>query len=246
MWMSEVEMKVWIRGRSASCTAFQAASMSAMWVRASPAITGATGVPKSARAMACTASKSPGEVMGNPASITSTPSRASWVAISSFSCVLSEIPGDCSPSRRVVSKISTRSGSSGLVMGFSFCLGLGFFSLIPLMRAEEEGELRLRERRRALQLARENPELAREIGVGRPDRPGAVDAGVVDVNNASATVLLGLPGVDGDAVTQIIEGRGKVGGFSSLEDMGAALDLDGALVESLRDKVVFLPRAHSA
>ena len=32
MWMSEVEMNVWIRGRSASLTALQAASMSALWV----------------------------------------------------------------------------------------------------------------------------------------------------------------------------------------------------------------------
>src|SRR5437588_455115 len=31
--MSEVEMKVWIRGRAASLTAFQAASMSATWGR---------------------------------------------------------------------------------------------------------------------------------------------------------------------------------------------------------------------
>src|ERR1035441_10447519 len=41
----------------------------------------------------------------------STPSRASWWAISSFSCLFNEIPGDCSPSRRVVSKIRTRSAS---------------------------------------------------------------------------------------------------------------------------------------
>src|ERR1700733_13931515 len=40
MWMSEVEMKVWIRGRAASLTALYAASMSATCVRARPAITG--------------------------------------------------------------------------------------------------------------------------------------------------------------------------------------------------------------
>ena len=67
--------------------------------------------PATSRAIACTASKSPGEVIGKPASMTSTPSRASWWAISSFSCVFSEMPGDCSPSRSVVSKISTRLGS---------------------------------------------------------------------------------------------------------------------------------------
>ena len=103
MWMSLVAMNVWMRGRSESLTAFQAASMSWLAVRARPQITG----PSTSRAIACTDSKSPGEVIGKPASITSTPSRASWWAISSFSCLFSEIPGDCSPSRRVVSKIRT-------------------------------------------------------------------------------------------------------------------------------------------
>ena len=46
MWMSEVEMNVWIRGRAASLTAFHAASMSATWVRASPAITGPSTVAR--------------------------------------------------------------------------------------------------------------------------------------------------------------------------------------------------------
>jgi hypothetical protein len=114
----------------------------------------------------------------------------------------------------------------------------------PLMAATEAGELRLQERERALQIARENPALAQEIGIGRPDKHGATDAGLVDLNNAPVTALLKLPGVDGDVATEIIEGREKVGGFSSLEDMGTALDLDGALVESLRGQVVFLPRAH--
>ena len=58
-------------------------------------------------AMASTASKSPSLAIGNPASMTSTPRRASWSAISSFSPTSSEMPGDCSPSRRVVSKIRT-------------------------------------------------------------------------------------------------------------------------------------------
>jgi hypothetical protein len=113
----------------------------------------------------------------------------------------------------------------------------------PLTAATEAGEQRLRDRQRALALARENPALAREIGVGRPDEPGAADAGLIDINNASVTALLELPGVDGDLVTRIIETREHVGGFSSLEDMGATLDLDGALVERLRSAVVFLPRA---
>jgi DNA uptake protein ComE-like DNA-binding protein len=112
-----------------------------------------------------------------------------------------------------------------------------------LERATEAAEQRLADRQRALEMARRNPQLAHEIGIGRPDQAGAADAGLVDVNNASVTALLKLPGVDGDLATQIVETREKVGGFSSLEDCGVTLDLDGGIVEGLRGEVVFLPRS---
>ena len=81
-------MNVWIRGRLASLTAPQARRCRPSGSRASPQTTG----PLTVRAIACTASKSPGEVIGNPASITSTPSRASWRAISTFSCGVQRDP----------------------------------------------------------------------------------------------------------------------------------------------------------
>jgi DNA uptake protein ComE-like DNA-binding protein len=113
----------------------------------------------------------------------------------------------------------------------------------PLHVATDAAEQRLDDRREAMELARSNPALAQEVGIGRPDRAGAEDAGLVDLNNASVTALLELPGIDGDIATEICECREKVGGFSSLADFGETLDLDGAVVEGLRDKVVFLPRA---
>ena len=58
-------------------------------------------------AIASTDSKSPSLAIGNPASMMSTPRRASCSAISSFSATSREMPGDCSPSRKVVSKIFT-------------------------------------------------------------------------------------------------------------------------------------------
>src|SRR3954464_4220516 len=147
MWMSLVEMKVWIRGRSESLIAFQAASMSWKPVRARPQMTG----PWTSRAMAWTASKSPGEAIGKPASMMSTPSRASCCAISTFSWVFSEIPGDCSPSRRVVSKILTLSSSlraSGISLLFcaspAFSCGLrlrGRHALFPPKGEEEKAQV---------------------------------------------------------------------------------------------------------
>jgi DNA uptake protein ComE-like DNA-binding protein len=112
----------------------------------------------------------------------------------------------------------------------------------PLATATAVSRARLSDRDRAAQIARENPQLAREIGIGRPDHPGAFAAGLIDVNNAPASALLHLPGVDDALATRIVEVRGQTNGFSSLEDLGTVLDLPGDEVERLRGAVVFLPR----
>ena len=96
-----VLMKVWMRGTSATLTASQHTRMSCSMARESPAMRG----PLISVAMACTASKSSGEAIGNPASMMSTLRRASWWATSSFSALFKVAPGACSPSRSVVSKI---------------------------------------------------------------------------------------------------------------------------------------------
>lgn len=56
-----------------------------------------------------TASKSPDDAIGNPTSMTSTLSSLNLWAINSFSSTVMLQPDDCSPSRRVVSEIVTRS-----------------------------------------------------------------------------------------------------------------------------------------
>ena len=103
-WMADVARKTWIRGCWAYWIASQARSMSRSLHRARPQ----TDEPVISVAIARTASKSPTEAIGNPASMTSTPSPASARATSSFSAMFMLAPGDCSPSRRVVSKIRTR------------------------------------------------------------------------------------------------------------------------------------------
>src|SRR5690348_13935788 len=57
--------------------------------------------------MALTAAKSPSEAIGKPASMISTPRSWSLLAIRTFSVRFIEQPGDCSPSRNVVSKMLT-------------------------------------------------------------------------------------------------------------------------------------------
>jgi hypothetical protein len=99
-----------------------------------------------------------------------------------------------------------------------------------------------RDRERARRLARTDPRLAQEIGIGRPDRAGAADAELVDVNNASVTAPEWLAGVDRELVQRIVADREPVHGYT-VEDQGTTMDLDGNLAEDLRERAVFLPRA---
>ena len=67
-----------------------------------------TVVPRKVFAISRTASKSPTEAIGKPASSTSTPNCCSAWATSIFSWRFMLAPGDCSPSRSVVSKMTIR------------------------------------------------------------------------------------------------------------------------------------------
>jgi hypothetical protein len=100
---------------------------------------------------------------------------------------------------------------------------------------------RLAQREKALKLAREDPQLALEAGVGRPDLPGAYDGGLVDLNHAPVGVIACLPRFDKELAGRVVAARQQVGGFASLEDLGTVLDLPGDQVENLRHHVVFLP-----
>ena len=94
-------MKVWMRGRRAPRTAAHARSMSPVAARARLA----TVARSHWRATSRIAAKSPSLAIAKPASMMSTPSASSCAATRSFSSRFIEQPGDCSPSRSVVSKI---------------------------------------------------------------------------------------------------------------------------------------------
>jgi DNA uptake protein ComE-like DNA-binding protein len=105
----------------------------------------------------------------------------------------------------------------------------------------DDARERLAQREKALELAREDPQLALEAGVGRPDLRGAYDGGLVDLNHAPVGVITCLPTFDKKLAGRVVTARARVGGFSSLEDLGTVLDLPGDQVEDLRHHVVFLP-----
>ena len=107
MCTGEVDRKVWMRPRLAGLIASAQRSMSLAPARDSPQTTAFLV----RRAISLTASKSPSEAIGKPASMTSTPIASSIAAMLSFSSKVMVAPGHCSPSRSVVSKMTTRLAS---------------------------------------------------------------------------------------------------------------------------------------
>jgi hypothetical protein len=106
--------------------------------------------------------------------------------------------------------------------------------------ALEQARLARERQAYARELARSDPELAREALIGRSG--GFDEGGVVDVNHAPVEDIADLPGIDAATARRIVAVREGVGGFSSLEDLGMTMDLPGDVVERLRGRVVCLPR----
>lgn len=133
-----------------------------------------------------------------------------------------------------------------VVVAVSLFLWAGIAVHALRIRREFVHRLRLRllaaevmtERRVAADLTAEDPRLARRLGIGRPERAGAAHGGLVDVNRACVETLVTLPRVDRELARQILAARP----FSSVEDLGLALDLPAESVEELRDVAVFSRR----
>ncbi len=106
--------------------------------------------------------------------------------------------------------------------------------------ALEAARARVDRRNMGRHLLATQPALARELGVGLPDIPGADDYGLIDVNHCPAAVLTRLPGITGELAGRIVAERGPVGGFSSTDDLGVALDLPPATVDQIWALVVFV------
>lgn len=138
--------------------------------------------------------------------------------------------------------------AGGAVIILSWIAGVGAsFATAPawqrrLRSGRLEAEKRIAARREARELAEQRPELARELGVGRPDVTAADHHHVVDVNSAPLDVIGRMPGVSDALAKEIVRVREEIGGFSSLADLSAMVDLPPGTVEELKERAVFVPR----
>ena len=100
----------------------------------------------------------------------------------------------------------------------------------------------LRERFR--QLVAEDPALALELGVGRPDRrPALDDGGLLDLNALSAEALVQHAHLSKRHAASVVDVRTRLGRLTSVDEVVVHGLLDLTTAARLRDRAVFLPPA---
>jgi hypothetical protein len=97
-------------------------------------------------------------------------------------------------------------------------------------------------RDRAREIAQNDPALAVELRIGRPDLPRNYDdGGLVDMNHAPADAIATVPGMTPELVEQIIEAREVVKRFSSPEELSITANLPVTLHSEIAEFSIFLP-----
>lgn len=109
-------------------------------------------------------------------------------------------------------------------------------------RAVEMARHRRSLREEARKVVADDPVLARELRIGRPDllpRPFD-DGGLIDVNHVPPEVMSRLPGLTYEMVDRIMRIRTESGGFVSAEEMVVQCDLPPSVVTEISEYALFL------
>ncbi len=128
------------------------------------------------------------------------------------------------------------------VVGLLASLWIGWYALRMPVRdvARDDAAYALRRRDEARRLLVKDPELATQLGIGRPDLHRAYDdGGLIDVNHVPAALLAGLPGIDPALARRIATVRDEIDGFDSLDDLANLLELVPTDLEPWTTRLVF-------
>jgi hypothetical protein len=102
---------------------------------------------------------------------------------------------------------------------------------------------RVQRREEARGILANNPALAAELRIGRPDLPRQYDdGGLVDVNHVPAAVLANELDLPMDTAAAIVRQRDRIGGFSSPEDLMVYADgLTPQRLQIIKERLAFVP-----
>lgn len=138
-------------------------------------------------------------------------------------------------------------------MGIAFVHAVGIRSWV-FPAPERADDLRVRQQRAMTDLEQErearaharaivvqDPALARQLKIGRPDLGDRTfpDGGLVDVNTVDAVTLIKHTDLPQPLVDRIFDVRSKVGPFSSLDELMHLTTADPRAIDSVRELLVF-------
>jgi hypothetical protein len=111
----------------------------------------------------------------------------------------------------------------------------------PNAAAVQQVHAARRRRAEALALAGRDPQMARDLRIGRPDLPRQYDdGGLVDVNHAPRGVIVQWLGLDEAQAARLVQVRDELDGFRHLDDLMTLGGLDLDDFERVRYRVVLL------
>ncbi len=86
-----------------------------------------------------------------------------------------------------------------------------------------------------------DPDLARNMNIGRPDLPRNYDdGGLLDINSASASALVEHGLLTPEEAEKTLAARERLGGLSSVDDLVLFGDVNPESAERLKERAVFL------
>lgn len=96
-------------------------------------------------------------------------------------------------------------------------------------------------REQAREIAARDPQMARDLRIGRPDVPRHFDdGGLVDLNSAPPVVLVRGLGLTEQQAAQVVDARQRVGRFQAPEEVMHLAGLEIDVYERVRERIVLL------
>ena len=98
-----------------------------------------------------------------------------------------------------------------------------------------------RKREEAREMARRDPQMARDLRVGRPDLARQYDdGGLVDVNSAPEVTLAEWLGLSAAQSAQVVEARQQLNRFEHVEDLVNLAGLEPSTYDQVKDRIILL------
>jgi DNA uptake protein ComE-like DNA-binding protein len=96
-------------------------------------------------------------------------------------------------------------------------------------------------RAEARAMAAHDPQMARDLRVGRPDLPRHYDdGGLIDVNSAPAEVIGRGLGLTQAQAEHIVEVRRQLGKFERVDDLVTLADLEPSVYDAAQERIILL------